>query len=143
MRILTQAGQGIKGYHGTIGTPTNMFDSFGNPLFVGDIVIISNQDKFSKQNKYLGNEYGIEFVCEENTNIANWTGRNHQYVLGIATVWDSDVFCNNNIDFDSDYWDELYKQMDGWIVHKVKDYKELVISEKIGFLYVDEVEDIY
>lgn len=138
MKILTQENQGMRGFHGRIGDPTNMFDSFGNPLFVGDVVITSNQDKFSKQNQYLGNEYGIAFVCEENTSIANWTGRDHQYVMGIATIWDSDVFKNIPIDFN---WDELYEQMDGWIVHKIKDYSQLAIGERIGFLYVDELSD--
>ena len=37
MRILSQTND-IKGYHGTIGTPTNMYDYRGEQLFVGDVV---------------------------------------------------------------------------------------------------------
>ena len=37
MRILSKTND-IKGYHGTIGTPTNMYDYRGEQLFVGDVV---------------------------------------------------------------------------------------------------------
>lgn len=141
MRILTQAGQGMRGFHGYIGKPTNMFDSFGNPLFVGDLVITSNQDKFSKQNKYLGNEFGVAFVCEEDSNITNWTGRDHQYIMGVSSIWDSEVFERHNIDFNDDYWDLLYDIMEGWIVHKVKDHSLVTNGEKWDFLYVDDVAE--
>ena len=36
MCILSQTND-IKGYHGTIGTPTNMYDYRGEQLFVGDV----------------------------------------------------------------------------------------------------------
>ena len=39
MRILSQTND-IKGYHGTIGTPTNMYDYRGERLFVGDVVCL-------------------------------------------------------------------------------------------------------
>ena len=39
MRILSQTND-IKGYHGTIGTPTNMYDYRGEQLFVGDVVCL-------------------------------------------------------------------------------------------------------
>jgi hypothetical protein len=141
VKILTQ-GNGLKGFHGRVGDLTNMFDSFGNELYVGDVVIISNQDQYSKQNKYLGNEYGLSFVCEENTDIADWTNHNHQYVNGIASIWDSDVFGANPVDFSSDYWDALLERSEGWIVHKIKDHKNLAIGERIEFLYVDEVDEL-
>ena len=80
MRILSQTND-IKGYHGTIGTQTNMYDYRGEKLCVGDVVCLTT---FSVDGvkEY---DFGIEFVCEENTNIANWTGKNHQYVMGIAS----------------------------------------------------------
>ena len=40
MRILSQTND-VKGYHGTIGTPTNMYDYRGEQLFVGDVVCIA------------------------------------------------------------------------------------------------------
>ena len=37
MRILSQTND-IQGYHGTVGTPTNMYDYRGEQIFVGDVV---------------------------------------------------------------------------------------------------------
>ena len=142
VKILTQNGQGLAGFHGRIGAPTKMRDSFGNKLFVGDVVIASNQDAFEKKNKYLGDEYGIDFVCEENIKSAEWTGKNQQYVMGLADHWNSDAFENNAIDFSGDYWDGLQAIMYGWIIHKIKDFDTLAVGERIGFLYVDEVEGV-
>jgi hypothetical protein len=140
MRILTQSDGGIKGYHGDVGSRTNMVDSFGNELFIGDIVVTSNQDEFAKKNGYLGEEYGIHFVCEENITIADWTGQDHQYVMGIASIWDSSKFNDINDLDDEKFNDFLWNKMDGWIVHKVKDYKDLVAGEKLEFLYVQDIE---
>jgi hypothetical protein len=139
MRILSQNNEGMKGYHGTLGTPTNMYDSFGNKLFVGDVVIVSNQDRYAKANKYLGDDYGIAFVCEENVSIARFTDENRQYVMGIANIWNDKAFEDYPIDYNTDYWDDLLSSKDGWIVHKVKDWSKVVNGERIGFLYVDEV----
>ena len=47
MRILSQTND-IKGYHGTIGTPTNMCDCRGEQLFVGDIVLVPYIDPIFK-----------------------------------------------------------------------------------------------
>lgn len=140
MKILTQQNMGMKGFHGYIGDQTNMFDSFGEPLYVGDIVIVSNQDKFAKQNHYLGNEYGIAFVCEEVYEIVNWTNKNQQYIMGIADIWNNNVFAENHINFDDDYWENLINLMGGWIVHKIKDHSKLAIGECIEFIYVEEVQ---
>jgi hypothetical protein len=139
MKIITQTDGGMRGFHGFVGDKTNMSDSFGNPLSIGDVVIVSNQDEFAKQNKWLGNEYGIAFVCEEKTEIANWTGQNHQYIMGIAAIWDSEVFKNNEINYEDDYWDDLYNLMNGWIVHKIKDHNKLAIGEQIDFLFIEDV----
>lgn len=156
MLIISQENQGIKGYHGTVGAPTNMVDSFLNPLFIGDQVIVSNQSEYEKANKFLGTEYGLDFVIEENPDIANWTSKHQQFVNGIASIWDNHAFdilrsSNPNWfispedreeDEEEEYWDELYQFMGGWIVHKVKDYKDLVVGEKIGYLHIQEVPDM-
>lgn len=134
MKILTQAGQGFQGYHGKVGTPTNMFDSFGEPLFVGDVVKISNQSD-------IGEEYGTHYVCEEDTSIASWTGKNHQYVMSIGGTWNNEFFADHPIDYESDYWDNLLELSDGWIVHKVKDHSQVTIGERWDHLYVDDVDE--
>lgn len=130
MIILSQT-EGIDGYHGTIGSPTNMCDSDGNPLFVGDIVTIHHKDYSDKS---------IGFVCEENHKFAHWTKTENQYVMGIASIWNSEKFKQVTA---SIYDDSIFEQIDsiaeGWVVKKVKDFADLVIGEHWGFLYVREI----
>lgn len=145
MKILSQCGQGWKGYHGTVGDPTKMFDSFGNPLFVGDIVVLSYKDAYWINNGYPDTQYGIEFVVEEDTSIANWTGKDMKFVNGLFSVWNEGVFEDNMLDksfFKTEaYQDKLYKIMGGWIVEKVKSFYELVNNENMGLIYVQELEE--
>ena len=130
MIILSQT-EGIDGYHGTIGSPTNMCDSDGNPLFVGDIVTIHHVEYTDKS---------VAFICEENHEFAKWTSKENQYVMGIASIWNSDKFQQVTA---SIYDDNIFEQIDsiaeGWVVKKVKDFADLVIGEHWGFLYVREI----
>ena len=139
MRILSQSND-IKGYHGTIGTPTNMYDYRGEQLFVGDVVCL---ETFGVDgNKAY--DFEIEFVCEENTSIANWTGKNHQYVMGIASIYNNDNFkVLDGIELDTEEWIEKFNTIDSdFRVYKVKDYSQLATGERIHFLsVVDIVEE--
>ena len=139
MRILSQSND-IKGYHGTIGTPTNMYDYRGEQLFVGDVVCLATFGVDGAK-EY---DYGIEFVCEENTSIANWTGKNHQYVMGIASIYNNDNFkVLDGIELDTDEWIEKFNTIDSdFRVYNVKDYSQLATGERIHFLsVVDIVEE--
>lgn len=145
MKILTQLQQGWRGYHGTLGKVTNMFDSFGEPLFIGDVVLVVNQNEFSRKERYLGNEYGLSFVCEEDVSIVSWTGKSKQYVDGVSSICSNDVFNENSITehfFEGDYWDKLMEITDGWIITKMKSYETLVDGESIGPFHVQEVDRI-
>lgn len=82
MIILSQTN-GIDGYHGTVGTPTNMCDTNGNPLYVGDLVTMYHKDYPDKS---------IGFVCEEIHSYVKWTNEENQYVMGIASIWNSERF---------------------------------------------------
>ena len=138
MRILSQSND-IKGYHGTIGTPTNMYDYRGEQLFVGDVVCL---ETFGVDgNKAY--DFGIEFVCEENTSIANWTGKNHQYVMGIASTYNNENFkVLDGIEINKEEWEEKFTAIDSdFRVYKVKDHSQLAIGEKIDFLSVIEIAD--
>ena len=138
MRILSQSND-IKGYHGTIGTPTNMYDYRGEQLFVGDVVCL---ETFGVDgNKAY--DYGIEFVCEENTSIANWTGKNHQYVMGIASIYNNDNFkVLDGIELNTEEWIEKFNTIDSdFRVYKVKDYSQLATGERIHFLSVVDIAD--
>ena len=137
MLILSQTND-MKGYHGTVGTPTNMYDYRGMPLFVGDVVCLTTYGNDGKKQ----DDYGIEFVCEENTSIANWTGTNRKYVMGIASTYNNSNFeLLDGIDVESEEWLEKFEKIDAnFRVYKVKDHSLLAIGEKIGFLSVVEVK---
>ena len=135
MLILSQT-KDMKGYHGTVGTPTNMYDYRGMPLFVGDVVCLTTYGDDGKKQ----DDYGIDFVCEENTSIANWTGTDKQYVMGIANTYNNSNFESlNGIDVESEEWWEKFDA--NFRVYKVKDHSLLAIGEKIGFLSVVEVKE--
>ena len=138
MRILSQSND-IKGYHGTIGTPTNMYDYRGEQLFVGDVVCLETFGVDGEK----AYDYGIEFVCEENTSIANWTGKNHQYVMGIASIYNNEKFkVLDGVELNTEEWNEKFDTIDSdFRVYKVKDHSQLAIGEKIGFLFVVDVAD--
>ena len=138
MRILSQTND-IQGYHGTIGTPTNMYDYRGEQLFVGDVVCLVTFDIDGKK----AYDFGIEFVCEENTSIANWTGKNHQYVMGIEDIYNSDNFnVLDKVKINSEEWGEKFDTIDrDFRVYKAKDHSLLAIGEKIGFLSVVDISD--
>lgn len=138
MHILSQTND-IKGYHGTIGTPTNMYDYRGEPLFVGDVVCLTTYGVDGKK----CDDYGIEFVCEENTSIANWTGKNRQYVMGIASTYNNENFkVFDGVKLNTEEWGEKFYTIDSdFRVYKVKDHSQLAIGEKITFLSVVDVAD--
>ena len=132
MIILSQTTE-IDGYHGTVGTPTNMCDSNANPLFVGDIVTMYHKDDLNKT---------IGFVCEENHKYAIWTDTERQYVMGLASIWNSENFKKVTAPiYDSAINEQIESICDGWIIEKVKDYAELVVGEHWGFLYVRNVSN--
>ena len=138
MRILSQTND-IKGYHGTIGTPTNMYDYRGEQLFVGDVVCLATFGVDGKK----AYDFGIEFVCEENTSIANWTGKNRQYVMGIASIYNNENFkVLDDIELNTEEWYKKFNAIDSdFRVYKVKDHSRLAIGEKIQFLSVVDVAD--
>ena len=114
-----------------------MYDYRGERLFVGDVVCLVTFGVDGKQSY----NFGIEFVCEEDISIANWTGKNHQYVMGIAETYNSDNFkVLDGIKLSSGKWREKFNTIDSdFRVCKVKDHSLLAIGEKIGFLSVIDV----
>lgn len=138
MFILSQ-NYGWSGFHGRIGKPTNMYDEKGNQLYVGDVVGFLQKDADGKP---VCN-YGIDFVCEEDTDIVSWTGRNRAYVMGLADTFNEDKFkALEGLEPSSEEFAEGYDKLAGeWFVQRVKSYKDLAVGEKINFLYVREVAD--
>ena len=133
MLILSQTND-MRGYHGTIGTPTDMYDYRGKQLDVGDVVCLTTFGDDEKK-EY---DFGIEFVCEENTKIANWTGKNQQYVMGIAGIYNNENFkVLDGVEINTEEWHEKFDTIDSdFRVYKVKDHDDLAVGEKISFLCV-------
>ena len=138
MRILSQTND-IKGYHGTIGTLTNMYDYRGEQLFIGELVCLATFGVDGKK----AYDFGIEFVCEENIDIANFTGKNRQYVMGIASIYNNENFkVLDGVELNTEEWGEKFDTIDSkFRVYKVKDHSQLAIGEKITFLSVVDVAD--
>ena len=138
MRILSQTND-MRGYHGTIGTPTNMYDYRGEQLFIGDVVCLATFG-VDGEKEY---DFGIEFVCEENIDIANFTGKNHQYVMGIASIYNNENFkVLDGVELNTEEWGEKFDTIDSkFRVYKVKDHSLLAIGEKRGFLSVVDISD--
>ena len=116
-----------------------MYDYRGEQLFVGDVVCL---ETFGIDgNKAY--DFGIEFVCEENTSIANWTGKNHQYVMGIASIYNNENFkVLDGIEINKEEWEEKFAAIDSYFRdYKVKDHSQLAIAEKIDLLSVIEIAD--
>lgn len=139
IRVISQRND-VTGYHGTVGTPTKMYDYTGEQLFVGDVVCVVTYGIDGKKS----GDYGIEFVCEENTDIADWTGRNGQYVNGIRSIYNSENFeVLSKFEYESDEWyEKLYELDPDFRVYKVKDHSDLALGEKIGYLYVVEIDNL-
>ena len=138
MRILSQTND-MRGYHGTTGTPTNMYDYRGEQLFIGDVVCLTTFG-VDGEKEY---DFGIEFVCEENVDIANFTGKNRQYVMGIASIYNNENFkVLDGVELNTEEWGEKFDTIDSkFRVYKVKDHSLLAIGEKVGFLSVVDISD--
>ena len=99
--------------HGTCGMPTDLIDSTGAPLRVGDIVMVSSQG-----NGMTPWHHGLSVVVENRPNLTGNAPAPDAYVMGIVSV---DV--NND---------------EGWIVTRVKMWEDVVEGEHwkaYGFNY--------
>lgn len=144
-KILTSGNGGIDRFHGYIGDLTELHDSFGRQLFIGDLVLVCHNCEYN-QGKFSSTEYGVTYVCEENTSITNWTNTNHQFVMGLSTVYSSLNAKLMNINFElnedgEEVWrEDLLDATDGWTVRKIKDCNDIVPGEKWDQIYLKEVE---
>jgi hypothetical protein len=120
MKKLLMSGKCRLGY---AGESTELFDSYGKPLFTGDLVALSaynenNPDQFEDY-------YGVEFVCN---NEFQDNGLDKKiFVMGIASehymYYDGEetIVCQN------------HKK---WRLRKVKGYENLVDGEEWGAVRV-------
>lgn len=92
--------------YGKIGEPTNLLDSFGKPLFVGDVV-----ELISKTTGHLGEEFVVKSKI-------SWGEKNiKSFVMGIEEI------CKGGNDYDGRF-----------LVVKVKDHSNLEHLEEHSFI---------
>lgn len=93
-------------FYGKIGEPTNLLDSFGKPLFVGDVV-----ELIGKTTGHLGQEFVVKSKI-------SWGEKNiKSFVMSIEES------CKGGNDYDGRF-----------LVVKVKDYSKLEHLEKCGLI---------
>lgn len=94
------------GNYGAIGEPTNLLDSFGTPLFIGDVV-----ELISKTTGHLGEEFVVKSEI-------SWGEKNiKSFVMGIEKN------CKGGNDYDGRF-----------LVVKVKDYSKVEHLEQHSFI---------
>lgn len=83
----------------------------------------------------------VGFVCDENHEYAVWLAVEQPYVMGIASIWNSENFkqVTASVD-DDDIWEQIENIAEDWVVRKVKDFSKLVVGEKWGFLSARDIE---
>ena len=116
---------------GTCGEQTELFDSFGNSLSVGDLVAVYQKD-FVKEISVCDPEYvvcpigggyeGTPFImglksCERNT---------HYYYDGEEVTWE------DKHDYVEDTYDSVENPSFKWLVKKIKDWQKTVDGEVWG-----------
>lgn len=144
--------KGIKGFHGVVGTPTNMTDSFGEKLYIGDIVLPYCVLDDGIMDYPYGN-FTLYYVCEENINIANWTNKNNQFVNGIRSIWNNVVFDFIKINpkriktiiMDDSIISDVYKdentlRLNHLVVKKVIDHSVIPLHFTFNNMYTDIVK---
>lgn len=131
MRKLLMSGNCRIGY---AGEPTELFDSYGKPLFTGDLVALSLYDENNPES--FSDYYGIEYVC--NNEFQDNGLEKKRYVMGIA----NEHFAyykgekTNNLDV-ADFRESIVCQNHKkWRLRKVKGYEKLVNGEEWGAVRV-------
>jgi len=105
---------------GNVGEATNLCDTNGSPLYVGDIVCLATKDSFG-----ISCFYGISVVVSDRwTTYSNGT---HEEKLGLITHF---VMGIKDVDFMADDSE--------WYVKKVKSHSDVISGEHwidYGFSY--------
>ena len=114
-------------FMGICGEPTNLSDSYGEELFVGDLLVV-----FSEEHKNILNMCGLEYVVNDSDSpfIMGLKGtheRKTEYYL------DGDYSDETNYDYKIDYYvsnENSYELK--WLIKKVKGYESVVNGECWG-----------
>lgn len=113
-------------FMGTVGDPSSLVDSFGEALYIGDLVALSVFDpKFPDS---CAGTYGVEFVCH------NATGDDglpvHKYVMGIASEH-----------FEDEIGSIVQQNHSMWRIRKVKGFEQVAPTEKWGAVRMEVIPE--
>lgn len=121
-------------YMGTCGEPAGMMDSFGEPLFVGDLVDVYCEMPLRSGSSR--NVNGPEYIVKGDDGelfvmgLKSSTGRLTEYYL------DGEKADENNYDYSETYFvNDSYPETEPrwkWLVKKVKGYQDTVSGERWG-----------
>lgn len=126
----------LKGYYGTVGEETTMFDFSGNRLKVGDIVgIVHKSERGNLSNYQLG------VVVHSKSDIVNY-GEDEKFVLGLRDEFNETLFGElpeidvEDMENEDDpryqaFWEKVYELTEGWQILKVKGCEDLINGEKL------------
>lgn len=105
---------------GVIGKPTELYDSDGIQLFVGDLVSLAvyNEDNPGEFQCY----YGVEYVCDNEFQDDGLDVKT--YVMGVAS---------EHFEYQDGFKESIvYQNHKKWRIRKVKGFERLVNGERWG-----------
>lgn len=91
-------------FYSNIGEPTDLLDSFGRPLCVGDVVSLIDRDGIFRESQFV-------VSCDDEEDCT------HSFVMGIEWM------CKGGMDYSGEF-----------LVVKTKSYKDLQHQENYGFV---------
>lgn len=113
---------------GYIGEETKLYDSYGEPLFTGDLVALSHYDE-NNPDKF-DDYYGVSYVC--NNEFQDNGLEKKKFVMGVAS---------EHKEYEDGFGESIIHQNHKkWRLRKVKGYENLVDGEVWGSVMVVFVE---
>jgi len=123
-----------KVYMGTCGEPTGLTDSFGEPLFIGDLV-----DVYSEMPLRCGScrdTYGPEYIVTDENGKVFIMGLKNSLCKKTEYYLDGEETDGTEYDYSQTYYvDNVYPETDPgykWVVKKIKGYQDTVDGECWG-----------
>ena len=111
-------------FMGTCGEPTDLFDSFGKQLSIGDLVVIYNVE----HNREISAE-GLEYIVHPDGE--------EPFIMGLKNCKKETHYCHDGEESSEGLYDRKEDTYDSgrgfmWIVRKVKGYEKTVDGEIWG-----------
>lgn len=113
---------------GICGEPTNLTDSYGEELFVGDLVVV-----FSEEYKSYLNMCDLEYIVND-ADVPFIMGLKNSYQKETEYYLNGELSNEKSYDFKADYYVSSNSEniTSRWLIKKVKGYEDIVVGEKWG-----------